>query len=169
MPEAFLFQCLSGIRAQCVKALLEAGVRPQELRKMKVGDHSDVRSQRLRVVRHKARNPQKPIMLTHYTTELLAGYISANGLSTEHYLFPSPHSHSAPMRQREFRRIWQAWIMTSPRAEGHRMNVIREFQRVLNIALIASQLSGHSSMDILHHYLPKADEFLIAKALVDKS
>lgn len=77
---------------------------------MKVGDHSDVRFQCLRVVRHKARNPQKPIMLTHHTDELLAGYISASGLSAEHYLFPSPHSPSAPIRQREFRRIWEAWI-----------------------------------------------------------
>lgn len=160
---------LSGIRAQCFKALLDAGVRPQELRKMKVGDHSDAPTQCFRVVRHKARNPQKPIMLSHHTAELLAGYISASGLSAEHYLFPSPHSPSAPMRQREFRSIWEAWMMTSPRAASHRMNVIREFQRELNIALIASQLSGHYSLDILHHYLPKADEFLVAEALVDKS
>lgn len=49
------------------------------------------------------------------------------------------------------------------------MNVIKEFQRELNIALIASQLSGHFSMDILHHYLPDTDDFMIAKTLVDKS
>jgi hypothetical protein len=49
------------------------------------------------------------------------------------------------------------------------MSIIREFEREISIAVIASQLSGHSSMDILHNFLPKADDFLIPKALVDKS
>lgn len=109
---------LCGIRARCVKALLDAGVRPQELRKMKVGDHFDAPFQCMKVVRHKARNPQKTIMLTHHTAELLANYISVSGLSPKHYLFPSLHSPSAPMRQRESRSIWEAWMMTSPRSRG---------------------------------------------------
>lgn len=156
---------LNFIRDQCIHLLLDAGVRPQELRRMKVGEDCEVNSKFLKVICHKARNPQRLVKFSREAAELLASYISCSRLSPDHYLFPSHYSVSDKMSQREFRDVLNESRVTSSRTAIDQRSKIKEFQRTLNVnAEIAGWMLGHNSMDVLRHYLPDADGPLITKA-----
>lgn len=154
VPEA---NSVEYMRERCIRELLKAGVRPLELRGMKISRGSEVTVPTFKADRPKGRDSHRIVGLSSTAAEVLERYISEARLTEGHYLFPSKLSPSDQMRDREFRKLVGSSRVNSTRNADEQMAKIKNFQRSLLAAVgTAEWLIGHSYQDLLQHYLKDA-------------
>lgn len=97
------------LQTLCMLRLMAAGVRPQELRNMRVGVHIAIQpDSALRIESSKARPPVQ-LALNHEAREQLFAYIKASGLVEGNYLFPSRLDPNKMMRSSGLAAFLQLW------------------------------------------------------------
>lgn len=128
-------------RSLCMLELLLAGVRPQELRRMRIGDVvSQADPSHLRVKISKARLPVQ-LALGHETRGRLLAYIRASGLCDENYLFPSRGNPNKRMRESELLAFSKLSRLT------------RATVREAMLDRFVTEWIGHTQSAALKHYL----------------
>ncbi|MBD8791047.1 hypothetical protein IFR09_11755 [Pseudomonas syringae] len=158
VPEA---NSAGSMRERCIRELLKAGVRPLELRQMKVSHGPEMTVPTFKADQRKGRDSHRILSLSRDAAEMLARYISEGRLSEGHYLFPSERSPSEKMSNRELREMFGSSRVISTRYADERMAKIKEFQRSLLAAVgTAEWLTGHSYQDLLQHYFKDAKPYL---------
>ena len=154
VPEA---NSVEHMRERCIRELLKDGVRPLELREMKISRGSEVTVPSFKVDRRKGRDSHRILSLSRDAADMLARYISDGRLSEGHYLFPSERSPSEKMSNRELREMSGSSRVSSTRNADEQVDKIKEFQRLLLTAVgTAEWLTGHSYQDLLQHYVKDA-------------
>lgn len=153
VPEA---KSVEALRKRCIHELLNAGVRPLELRQMKVGHGSEINVPIFKARHGEGRDSNRILSLSRDAVLTLAMHISFARLSEGHYLFPSTGSPSDEMSNREFRKVLGSTHVVSVRNAEH-MPRLKNFQRSLLAAVgKAEWLIGHSYQDLLQHYVKDA-------------
>lgn len=146
------------IRELCIRELLYAGLCPQELMAMKVGDRSKTDATALNASNRKDCDPTQLVQLNENAAGALEQYISRSHLLAEHFLFPSEHDPSERMSQREVRGVIGSWRVISHRNASDRICKIKGLQQSrVEPGNVGYWLGYHVSADTLRNYLPHAD------------
>ncbi|MFP3849034.1 hypothetical protein [Pseudomonas sp. W5-01] len=154
VPEA---KSTEALRERCIHELLNAGVRPLELRQMKVGLGSEINVPIFKARIGEGRDSNRILSLSRDAEQTLSKYISAARLSEGHYLFPSTGSPSDEMSNRGFRKVLGSWRVVSVRNADDQLAKITKSQRsLLADAGTIEWLIGHVYQGLLQHYLKDA-------------